>query len=160
MNIQRSFLGLCLIITLALLSAPHSILAQNGDDNFGVGLMIGEPTGISFKYWSSQKHALAGGAAWSLGQYEAVHLHGDYLWHTYSLFDDIEKGQLPFYYGIGGRVVLVTNDAILGVRVPVGLNYRFENSPLDLFLEVAPTMNLVPDTDFDINGALGMRIYF
>ena len=141
------------------LTAPSSATAQSGNGNFGIGLMIGEPTGISFKYWNSDKKALGGGAAWSLGQYDAVHLHADYLWHSYSVFEDVEKGELPLYYGVGGRVVLAENDAVLGIRVPVGLNYRFEDNPLDLFLELAPTVNLLPDTDFDINGALGIRIY-
>jgi len=45
------------------------------------------------------------------------------------------------------------------VRVPVGLNYLFEENPLGLFLELAPTVNLAPDTDFDMNGALGIRFY-
>lgn len=159
MDTKNSFSGLIIVIVLAVVMIPDSAMAQDGDKNFGVGLMIGEPTGISLKYWHSQKNALAGGAAWSLGQYEAVHLHADYLWHNYSVFDDIDNGRLPVYYGIGGRIVFAENDAVLGARVPVGLNYRFEESPLDLFLEVAPTLNLVPDTDFDINGALGIRIY-
>ena len=156
---KRSFSGLFVIIMLTAVTIPGSSPAQDGDDNFGVGLMIGEPTGISLKYWYSDKNALGGGIAWSLGRYDAVHLHADYLWHSYSAFGDIEKGRLPVYYGVGGRIVFAEDNSVLGVRVPVGLDYRFENDPLDLFLEIAPTVNLAPDTDFDINGALGIRIY-
>jgi len=147
------------LILIALLLTPFSTQAQPDDGDLGLGLMIGEPTGISLKYWSSETRAIGGGVAWSLGQYDAIHLHGDYLWHSYSVFDDVDKGQLPVYYGVGGRIVFAENDAVLGIRVPVGLNYRFEENPLDLFLELVPTVNLAPDTDFDMNGALGIRIY-
>ncbi|MDX1638162.1 MAG: hypothetical protein R3281_09345 [Balneolaceae bacterium] len=133
--------------------------AQNPEGKFGLGLMVGEPTGISLKYWKSQDRAIDGGVAWSLGQYEALHLHADYLWHNYSVFDDVEEGQLPVYYGAGGRIVLDDDDAVIGVRIPVGINYLFEESPVGAFLELAPTINLAPSTNFDVGGALGVRIH-
>ncbi|MFH5831401.1 hypothetical protein ACG2F4_00830 [Halalkalibaculum sp. DA3122] len=156
---KKSLSGLLTVSILCLLFSAHSAVAQNQDGKLGVGLMVGEPTGISLKYWQSQQNAIDGGLAWSLGQYDAVHLHADYLWHNYSVFDEVEEGQLPLFYGIGGRLIFTENDAVLGVRVPVGINYLFEESPVGLFLELAPTINLAPSTDFDIGGALGVRIY-
>lgn len=155
---NKSFSGLFIIAIMCLLFSINTATAQD-KGQFGVGLMIGEPTGISLKYWQSQRNAIDGGVAWSLGQYDAIHLHADYLWHNYSVFEDVEEGQLPLYYGIGGRLILAENDSILGVRVPVGLNYLFEEAPVGLFLELAPTVNLAPETDFDIGGALGVRIH-
>lgn len=156
---KKSFSGLFIVTVICLLFSANPAAAQNQDGKLGVGLMIGEPTGISLKYWQSQQNAIDGGIAWSLGHYDAVHLHADYLWHNYSVFDDVEEGQLPLYYGIGGRMVFAENDAVLGLRVPVGINYLFEESPVGLFLEVAPTVNIAPSTDFDIGGALGVRIH-
>lgn len=156
---KRFFSGLSILVFIGLIITPELTSAQNDNGNTGLGLMIGEPTGVNFKYWASERNAFDAGLAWSLGLYDAVHIHGDYLWHNYSVFTDIEEGELPLYYGIGGRIVFAEDDAVIGVRVPVGINYIFEDSPLDLFLEVAPVVNLVPDTDLDVNGGLGIRIY-
>ncbi|MDZ7691501.1 MAG: hypothetical protein U5K69_10295 [Balneolaceae bacterium] len=51
---------------------------------------------------------------------------------NYSVFDDVEEGALPLYYGVGGRLILAENDSILGVRVPAGINYLFEEAPVGL----------------------------
>lgn len=156
---NKSFSGLLMVTVVCLMFTANTASAQNTDGKLGIGLMIGEPTGISVKYWQSQRNAIDGGLAWSLGKYDALHLHADYLWHNYSVFEDVDEGALPLYYGVGGRLVLADNDSILGVRVPVGINYLFEETPVGLFLELAPTVNLAPDTDFDIGGALGVRIH-
>jgi hypothetical protein len=66
---------------------------------------------------------------------------------------------MPFYYGIGGRIK-TSDDARIGVRVPLGLAYLFQNVPVDIFLEVVPILDLTPKTDFRINAALGARYFF
>ncbi|HKK46627.1 MAG TPA: hypothetical protein VJ964_13970 [Balneolaceae bacterium] len=148
---------LSLFITISICSRGN---AQQTDKNLGVGIMVGEPTGITLKSWTSTKNAIDVGLAWSFGRYDAINLQADYLWHNYNVFDNVESGSLPFYYGIGGRVVLADNDAVIGARVPVGINYLFEDAPVGLFFEVAPILNIAPATDFDVDGSLGVRFYF
>lgn len=128
-------------------------------DGVGIGFMVGEPTGLTLKSWTSGNNALALGVAWSVGRYDAFTIQGDYLWHNFNVFDDIDSGALPLYYGIGGRVVLADNNTWLGARIPLGLNYLFEEAPIGLFLEVAPIINVAPSTDFDVDGTLGVRFY-
>jgi len=36
----------------------------------------------------------------------------------------------------------------------------FADTPLDIFVEVVPVLDLVPDTDLDFNGAVGIRYIF
>jgi hypothetical protein len=63
---------------------------------------------------------------------------------------------------------LVENDAgkqeedqnRLGVRVPLGLDYLFARSHLEMFFEVAPILDLAPSTDLRVNAGLGIRYYF
>lgn len=166
MSIKRPLLSIiCLIIFACTLNTAH---AQKSENKVGLGLMVGEPTGISFKAWTSQTTAFDAGLAWSFGRYDAINIHGDYLWHHFGIFgDDVEKGQLPVYYGIGGRIIFADDypnpgddNVVLGARVPVGINYLFESSSVGLFLEVVPIVNIIPETDFDINAALGARFYF
>lgn len=141
--------------------------AQKTGNDVGLGVMVGEPTGVSLKAWTSGTTAFDVGLAWSFGRYDAINVHADYLWHHFdALSDDIDQGQLPVYYGIGGRLVFADdypnpgdNNAVLGVRGPVGIEYLFEESPVGVFLEVAPILNLAPSTDFDVDGALGVRFY-
>jgi hypothetical protein len=85
-------------------------------------------------------------------------MQADYVWHSFDVFP-VSKGELPLYFGIGGRAIL-KNDPVLGVRIPVGLAYMFESAPLDIFMEVAPILNVIPSTDFDAGGGLGMRFWF
>lgn len=150
---------LFLLSGLLFLNNPKAQAQVNGNGgNLGIGAMLGEPTGISVKLWNNSRNAFDVGVAWSFGENDALHLHGDYLMHKW--FSDIDQGALAFYYGIGGRLVLSDPDAELGIRVPFGLNYIIPDSQIDLFVEAVPILNLAPDTDFDGNGAVGIRYYF
>ena len=144
------------IVIAALFAAPATCLAQG---KFGIGIIVGEPTGVSAKIWLGQRSAIDLAAAWSFADEEALHLHGDYVKHFFDLID-VSKGSLPLYVGIGGRVKFGENDDFIGVRIPVGLAYLFEGIPLDVFLEVVPLLDVAPDTEFTLNAAIGVRYFF
>lgn len=133
---------------------------------FGLGVVLGEPTGLSAKYWlsSARQNAVDLGIAWSLSGDNEFHLHGDYLFHQYQILQDalqIRKGKLPLYFGVGGRVKFRENqDDKIGIRIPVGMSYIFDDAPLDLFAEIVPVVDLAPDTEMDVMGGVGIRFYF
>lgn len=158
MNIKK-ILSTFFIAAFLSISMTTLAQAQDADRDVGIGLMAGEPTGLTLKSWLGDTNAFDVGLAWSLGRYDAVTIHADYLWHNFGIFDELDSGTMPVYYGIGGRVILADDDAVIGARIPVGLNYLFEESPIGLFLEVAPIVNLAPDTDFDVDGVIGIRFY-
>lgn len=143
-----------LTVTAAMLCS--SALAQ--ESGFGLGVIVGEPTGLSFKYWVERTIAVDGAVAWSLGEDDALHLHVDYLAHNFKLFQ-IEEGKFPIYYGLGCRIKSGDDDK-LGARIPLGMNYLFENTPLDIFLEIVPVLDLAPSTELNMNGAIGVRYFF
>jgi len=124
----------------------------------GLGLIVGEPTGISFKYWTGSTTAFDAALAWSFIDEGAFHIHGDYIFHNFTLIT-IPEGKLPFYYGIGARLK-TSHDSRLGVRVPLGLAYLFQTVPVDIFLEIVPILDFTPKTDFSINAAIGARYFF
>ena len=128
------------------------------DKGTGVGIILGEPTGFSAKHWLSPTTAIDGAIAWSFIDGGAFHIHADYLLHSFRLIN-VPEGKLPFYYGIGGRLK-TSDDTQLGVRVPLGLAYLFQTAPVDIFLEIVPILDFIPETDFRINAALGARYYF
>jgi hypothetical protein len=141
---------------LALLWASTALAQSRG---FGLGIIVGEPTGISGKIWTGQKTGIDFAAAWSVEKTQSFNFHADYLIHDFGVFK-VDKGKMALYYGIGGRLVDAADDTHIGVRVPVGINYLFATAPLDLFLEMAPVLDLAPDTNLDFDGGLGIRFWF
>jgi hypothetical protein len=151
---------LCVVLlTLTVSVATQSQLsAQTSSGDLGLGIIVGEPTGISGKMFMGGNTALDFGAAWSFGKNASLHLHADYLIHRFDLIE-VDRGRLPFYYGIGGRLRLA-DDAQVGIRIPVGLSYYLENDPLEIFFEIVPVLDLTPGTGFSGNGGFGVRYYF
>jgi hypothetical protein len=152
-----------------LAAAFLATVTANGfaQDRFGLGLILGEPTGLSVKYWLDEENAIDGAAAWSFSDNDSFQLHGDYLWHNYNLVNSDEfSGKLPVYYGVGARLKFKDDnghhddEAAFGIRVPFGISYLFENAPFDLFAELVPILDLTPDTDLELSAAIGVRFYF
>ncbi|NIR48155.1 hypothetical protein GWO43_06830 [candidate division KSB1 bacterium] len=147
----------------SLLLLTSTALSQ--DRGFGAGIILGEPTGISLKSWLQPTKAFDVAVAWSFEGENSFTLHADYLNHNFGLIR-VEKGRLPFYYGIGGRIKFEgdgaegDDDPRVGVRVPLGLAYLVENVTLDLFVELAPILDLVPETEFRVHAAIGARYFF
>lgn len=144
-----------ILVFLVLINVESK--AQNS--GFGMGIIVGEPTGLSAKLWTGSSNSFNFAAAWSFKGPGALLAQTDYVWHSFDLIP-VATGKLPLYYGIGGRVIFYDDDLAVGVRIPVGLNYIFASAPIDIFLEVVPVMNLIPSTDFDVNGGLGIRFFF
>jgi hypothetical protein len=136
-------------------------LADDYAGKFGLGIMLGEPTGLSAKYWLNDTLAIDGAAGWSFYEDSEFYLHSDLLVHKFDLIP-VPKGKLPFYVG-GGAFVRFRDehhDNEAGVRVPVGLEYLFENAPVDIFVEFAPGIELTPTTRADFSGGIGIRFWF
>lgn len=141
----------CFIIIAVLLSG--AVAAQS--TGFGLGVILGEPTGLSCKLWTSRSTAIDGVAAWSFGKKGALHLHSDYLFHNFNLIKD----NIPIYYGIGGKIKFAEKSEA-GIRVPFGIDFMLTEAPLDIFFELVPFVELVPATDFEVNGGIGIRYFF
>ena len=132
--------------------------AQTAQEGFGIGIILGEPTGISFKNWLSPSTAIDGAAAWSFEGHDALHLHADYLFHNDKLAK-VEGGKLLFYYGLGARLKMQDHSRF-GVRIPFGATYLLNASHLDFFIEIVPIMDLAPETELEFNGGFGVRLFF
>lgn len=147
--------SIMLFVSVALLICG-AVQAQ--DSGFGLGIIIGEPTGISAKQWIDSRTAIDGAIAWSFEKKNALHLHGDLLYHSFTP-PRINRGKFAWYYGIGGRIKF-EDDSKVGVRVPLGMDYLLGTAPLDFFLELVPILDLAPSTDFSLNAAIGIRYFF
>ena len=126
-----------------------------------LGLIIGDPTGISYKQDVGASTSLEFAAGWSFKKNteNQIDIHGAYLFSNKSDIR-IEGYRLPFYFGPGGRIKIGEKYIVLGFKAPFGLYYKFRNVPFSMFFELAPGLNITPDTDFDIMGGLGFRYIF
>ncbi len=152
-------------LVIALIFAAFAGLSfGESNRNIGLGIIAGEPTGVSFKLWSSQTTAFDAGAAWSFVGGEFFQVHGDFLLHNFDIFR-VDSGRMSLFYGVGGRVkfgedTVGDNETTLSLRVPIGLAYEFEKTPVEIFLEIVPMLDLIPATEIGIAGAVGFRYYF
>ncbi len=127
--------------------------------NFGAGIIAGEPSGLSIKNWLRSGRAIDMALAWSFKGKSRFTIHADYLKHRFRLINE-EEGSLLFYYGFGGRIMFDDNDERLGMRIPVGLTWLFGKAPFDIFLEIVPILDVIPESDVNLNAAIGFRYYF
>jgi len=129
---------------------------------FGIGLCVGEPTGVSFKLWLTKENAFGSVVAWRGS--DKTYFHCDYLTHNYKAIRKGElTGEIPRYWGIGIKI-LSENDTSkrktsYGLRIPLGINYIFAEMPIDFYGELVPTIMFYPDTIGMIDASLGVRYY-
>lgn len=141
--------------------------------NFGVGIILGEPTGITAKLYLKDDQAVqaAVGSAFIGG---GLQLHADYVFHPYIL-QSRDSFVLPVYVGPGLRLIDYTtgrSDAsgastsalALGVRAVGGLLFDFKAVPLDAFVELAGVFEYEfrsgAGFGLSFNAGAGVRYYF
>ena len=146
------------VLLVMFLTGIFSKPVEAQDQGFGLGVILGEPSGVSGKLWFGRTTSLNGALAWSVEGENSVHVHLDYVFHDFKLMQ-VEKGKLGLYYGAGGRVKFA-DDSTISLRIPVGLNYLFADAPVDLFFELVPMLDLAPSTDVNANGGIGVRYFF
>lgn len=153
----RRMAWLSVVLMAVLLHFPAS-----AQESIGIGVIVGDPTGISFRAPLSGRTAVAGAVAWSFGRNDSLRMHMDYL-----LFPSGRTWRRTVrpYYGIGGKVWLIEgnfsweDDAWFGMRVPLGLDFQ-PGDALNFFVEIAPGLRLTPDTAFSLDGGIGVRYLF
>jgi hypothetical protein len=127
---------------------------------FGLGLELGEPTGLNGKYFFSDDVALDFGLGWIYRHYyygDGLHVYADVLFHPVSLVS-AEAFELPFYIGGGVRFwefdycymrVCDYGGSAVGLRIPLGIAFDFNNAPIDIFLQLVPVIDFVSGDYYD-----------
>lgn len=162
----------------ALLAVPELASAQEAaPGSFGLGVVVGSPTGVSAKLKVSRANSFD--AAVGLGFGNTFHVHANWLYEMPALLRE-EGVTLSWFAGLGGRFSVHDrddrgrgnddddddddeddDDVDLGPRVPVGLELRFSNVPqLELFAEIAPGLEVADDTGLFLDGGIGARWFF
>ena len=148
---------------LFFLTPPKSFARHD----FGAGIVIGDPTGLTAKYVVSKENAAD--AALSFGNGDNFYLHVSWLWLKQRVFD-LDKFPVTWYLGLGPRVIgrdhdhhhddEHEDDVHLAARVPFGLRMHFNDPRIEIYTEIAPALDVVPEMDFDLDFGIGARFYF
>lgn len=162
------------MITMVLLlgavtaaAAPPPAL-EGAAHGFGTGLVAGDPSGLSLSYRPPDADSyLQAAAGWSVSD-ETLSFNVDYL-YTVAIFDSPDDPALtfPVYVGAGARARLGEDRAVeevgrassIGLRVPLGIAFTPQTVSLDVFVEVVPTLVLLPETTITLGGSIGVRVY-
>ncbi len=146
------------IVLTIVLWVFGTFVSHAQEKRFGLGIIFGEPTGFSGKAMLSERNAIDAGVAWSFRSNGRFHLHADYLWQFPHTIKAPE--QFTLFAGIGGRLAAGKGDGIFGIRIVGGVAWLPRNSPLEIFLEVAPILDMIPATELSANGGVGVRFFF
>jgi hypothetical protein len=131
----------------------------------GIGLIVGEPTGITAKLYLSDDRAIQGalGASFIGGGYE---LHGEYVLHPWIL-QDRDSFVLPVYLGPGVRFIDYYSGRgsdshfAIGARGVIGMLFDFKEVPLDVFVEAGGGVEYDFTEHWEpvLNAGAGVRYY-
>ncbi len=130
------------------------------EKGLGLGIIIGEPTGLSGKYWISTTNAVDVQLAYSFtNENNKFFLISDFLWHKNLYTMSGEK--IPWHYGVGitFRAIEKGEDA-MGIHGVTGLSWYLKSAPIDIFIEIGGIMSLIPKTSFDLTAGIGARYFF
>jgi len=158
------------ILFCAFLFLATSCYAQMpAGKNFGFGAELGEPSGITVKYWTDKTHALGGTIGSSY--YGSPRIDVDYYWH-YNAFN---SSVVNLFVSVGG--VLGFGDyrdgwwykkdkyesrkgkMALGARGAIGINILPRTVPLEIFVELGVVESLLPFIATSPEAAFGVRFY-
>ncbi len=137
-------------VIICLLSGLHGS-AQEYKMGLGVRLSSAQATvnnAVSFKYFLNENHALEG-----LVSFDPASIGVLYEFHR-----PLGAPGFQWYFG-GGGYVAFSGDNVVGGMGVIGLDYKFQNIPLNFSLDWKPELNLVKDISFEA-AAIGLSIRF
>lgn len=150
------------LITFAI-SSISSVFAQDYKSALGVRLSSSAAmvnNSVSFKQFISDKTAI-----------EALFSFGDplALGAILEFHKPLSASGLSYFYGAGGYISFIkktnvntgktSSDPNFGAQGVIGLDYKFNNVPLNLSLDWKPELNIVSDINFE-PAAIGLTARF
>ncbi|MCB0619949.1 MAG: hypothetical protein KDC43_26035 [Saprospiraceae bacterium] len=154
------------ILLIPALFLTLAFQAQAQDYNTGIGLRAGSSNGLTVKHFISSDAALEGLLAL---RWRGIHITGLYEVHR----PLGRTAGLNWYFGGGGHIGFWggykehpwfdddNNYTVIGIDGIIGLEYNFQEVPINLSLDWKPAFNLIGYTGFwGDEVALSIRFIF
>lgn len=154
------------LVLLLCVIASGAVFAQSKKNSHpvGIGLFLGQPTGIVFEFDLNATNWVDITAAWDFtgptNQNYAFLLFASYKLAFPGVFVINNTVDLVPFVGPGLSVGLRPDDVSIGFRIPFGLSWRPSTVPLGIYLEIGLGMQLFPATSFQGTGGLGIQYRF
>lgn len=175
--ISLFFLSFFFCVVNVMIGEAAQARTATGGGPFGLGVVIGDPTALTGKYWMDGARALDGGISFHFDRWLLV--YGDWSTHFRGAFGrgNAFVSALSPYVGLGALVVISNQDEYhtrreryfdessnsrmaLGMRIPLGLEWKPLNLPIGVFLELVPGLTVAPGMHGFFQGGLGARYFF
>jgi hypothetical protein len=162
---------ICLILFILIIQTYSSYAQGPYQKKFGFGIILGEPTGLTGKYWINFQNAFEFNIGTSY--FGRPRIDFNYLWHFNAFRSSIVKlyagpgavlgfgeGNGYWYEWRGNRFFYRTGNEIgLAVAGLFGLNIIPRETPLEIFLEGGILVGLAPGFGSGGDLAIGLRFY-
>jgi hypothetical protein len=156
-----------IVVAATVVAAALTVAPRPAHAEFGLGLFIGDPVGLTLKADLQRRTAvevLIGEHGYHDENWGSFYGHVTFLVSPF-----VARGRsviIPFRFGIGGAIYDEGNefgDVNLAVRAPFQVAFRFRN-PLELYFELSLLLTFLDGDDnedlVDLDGGLGLRFYF
>ncbi|MDC7245518.1 MAG: hypothetical protein PQJ47_06355 [Sphaerochaetaceae bacterium] len=144
---------LLIVVLVMVLMTP--LFAMQKNDGIGVGVTLGYPTGLTMRYGMDDFRVL-GNLTWNYGS-------GFYL-DAGALYDitEVEVADLPVIINAGAQLGLGINNSAFAFSVNgvVGASYYMDDYPVEVFVNLAPGVAILPSMGFSFKGGVGALWYF
>ena len=146
-----------LLTAILLITFASGASAQDG--RFGLGVQIGNPTGVTGKHHFGGRPVFIDWAVgFSLFEGQGLNTHLDFLWQPRLMTFDRLK--LDLYFGVGPQLWVQNDIFHAGVRAPLGVDLVLNRVPIDVFVEVAASLWIIEDVDLSADAGAGFRWWF
>ena len=159
---MRKLAAMTVIVFVLFSGTAFADSNVGGKGRFGLGLAIGDPTGLTAKYMLNRKTGISTTVEWKTSGETEINASFDVLFHTYGVVE-IRGAVSPVYVGAGLRLRHQDRegrDDEFAIRVPIGIECLFTKLPVGAFAELVPTLDVKPDTEIGIQLSVGIRYYF
>ncbi len=161
-----------ILLLIATVLVANQASAQG---NIGVGMQVGDATGITGKAWLGADDAVQIGLGLQPLHYGGPVLSADWLHEIVEA--DREYFHLGLHLGLGAGLGWSHGGCYrdawgarwcedgsftrASLRVPVGFDVMLAAAPVELFIELIPGVQITPSTGRpELGGVLGGRFYF
>ena len=148
------------LLTLMLSGPAQAAELADSPEGFGLGIATGQVTGVAAGYRPNDQSAIGGILGWYF-MLNSFNVQTDYQL-TIVDFQGEEGVDVKLRMSAGGGAFIDVYEGYSGVGIylPIGFTLLPGQRPFDVFLDIAPGMTLMPNTEFVARGAVGARVYF
>lgn len=143
---------------LGALMSISSAEAQPRGGDVGLGLQIGEPSGVTVQFYNPGSMSWDILAAWDIDDFFFINLHGLYYRPLGNRQD------VHLFYGPGGFIGVRDrgrgrdDDVVVGISGTIGIGVMIEQ--FQIYGSLTPRLSIIPGTDGDFGAGIGVRYYF